>query len=95
MKAILKTEEVFTVKVGENQVEHMRVASKWNGLLELRTENGEKLIVFAPEPTPFAGAFADVFGDVFGKAPSKEPSDTFIIMGSPDLIARLGQAKSA
>lgn len=95
MKAELIAEEVFTVKVGDHKTERLRVASRWNGLMELRAANGDVLVVSAPERSGFGGAFDTLFNDVFRTARETRAAGTVIVMGSPDLVSRLRAAAEA
>ncbi len=94
MKAELIPEEVFTLKVGAHQVEHMRVISKWNGLIELRNAEGEVLIVSKPD-TPASYVLDTLFSGVFRTAEETKALGTEIVMGSPGLVARLRAAPAA
>lgn len=88
MKADLIAEEVFTVQVGAVKIERVRVASRWNGMMELRTPSGETLIVSAPA-RGHADAFSTIFGDVLRTADETKDAGTIIIAGTPSLLARL------
>lgn len=94
MKAELIPEETFTLQVGCHQIEGMRVISKWNGLIELRNAKNEVLIVSAPERSAFGSTFDTLFGDIFRTAAQTKDAGTVIVMGSPDLVARLRIAES-
>lgn len=94
MKATLIPQEVFTLQVGGHQIEGMRVASKWNGLIELRNAAGETLIVSAPEACQSAASiFASVFSGVFRTAEETAAAGTTIVMGSPSILERLRLAQ--
>jgi len=95
MKADLIPEEAYTLQVAGHQIEGFRVVSRWNGLLELRNAKREVLIVSAPDVRAFAGVFDTIFGDVFRTNAETKAAGTVIVMGSPDLIARLRAAAEA
>lgn len=94
MKAELIREESFTLQVGSHQIEGMRVVSKWNGLIELRNAKNEVLIVSAPE-LGHAGLFDTLFSDIFRTAAETKGVGTVIVMGSPELVARIRLATAA
>jgi len=95
MRAELIPEDTFTLQVGCLQVQGMRVVSKWNGLMELRNSKNEVLIVSAPERSALGSTFDTLFGDVFRSAADTKAAGSVIVMGSPDLIARLTAANAA
>lgn len=95
MKAELIPEESFTLQVGCHQIEGMRLVSKWNGLIELRSAKNEVLIASAPAGSAFGDTFDTLFGDIFRTAAQTKDAGTVIVMGSPDLVARLRVAESA
>ncbi|MEH6434302.1 hypothetical protein [Massilia sp. DD77] len=92
MKVELIPEETYTLQFGDHQIEGMRVVSRWNGLIELRNAKREVLIVSAPEIRPFVGVFDTLFGDVFRTAAETKATGVVVVMGSPDLVARLRAA---
>jgi len=88
MKAVLIKENVFTVKINGIEIPGMRQVSKWNGMVELRNDKGEKLIVQEQgdaEPNPIDAIFSRFLrtGDELRTA------GILVIMGSPGLMAML------
>ena len=92
MKVELLPEETYTLQVGDHQIEGMQVVSRWNGLIELRNAKREMLVVSAPEIRPFVGNFDTLFGDIFRTAAETRAAGVVVVMGSPDLVARLRAA---
>lgn len=64
--------------------------SEWNGLLELRGVNSDEKLIIGD--TNLAG-LTEVFGILFGGEGETKP--TYIVSGSPDLIAEMKGASPA
>lgn len=94
MQIDLIKEEAFTVQIGDEKLT-MRVKSRWNGLMELRTTYGDVLIVTEPTATGFFEAFDSLFGGVFRTAEEIKDAGVQVVMGSPNLISELRKPKSA
>lgn len=90
MKASMTRELVYTLEVNGAKFPGMRVASRWNGLTELRDEKGQILIV-SGEDSGFAGALATIFNDVFRTPLETQVAGVVIVMGSPDLMTKVRQ----
>lgn len=95
MKAELLPEETYTLKVGNQQIEGMRVVSRWNGLIELRNAKRETLIVSAPEVRSHAANLDSLFDGIFRTAAETKAAGVVVVMASPDLLAHLRAAVAA
>jgi hypothetical protein len=92
MKVCLAPEETYTLQIGDCVIEGFRVLSRWNGLTEMRNASNEILIVSAPDIRPVSSRFDTLFGDIFRTAGETKDAGVVVVMGSPDLIARLRAA---
>jgi hypothetical protein len=83
MKIEMVEEKCYSFKVGDVQIEGMRKVSTWNGMTELRSPEGQALIVCFE-----TGMSAELRGLL---DPLVKRSVT-IVSGSPDLIASIKAA---
>lgn len=75
---------VAAYKVGDKILTSV---SSWNGLEELRDQQGQKLIVVRASGSAFRESFCELFSAV--GLPMKSGTMT-VLSGTPDLLAELG-----
>jgi hypothetical protein len=84
MQVKLKPVRAFDVIGSEGTIRLMvQKGPAWNGLVELITEDGKKLIVL-PNPV---GSFSAMLAEIFGE---EHAIDAQLVSGSPSLLLELG-----
>lgn len=77
----------FDISVGGSVFKGFRVTSEWNGMMELRDETGQVLVIdVQPNAYGLKGVFGDAVAAVFSDDPKRKAT---IIKGSPSLLADL------
>jgi hypothetical protein len=81
MKVTITPQKIFEVKAPDGTTWTMtQFGDSWNGLIELRTDDHQSLIV-CPVTSPITSAFNAIMGD--GSA------EYYVVKGSPNIIAAL------
>lgn len=80
MLVTLEQSKIFEVKAADNTVFRMKQKSEWNGMIELESDAGDKLIVMPIEP-----ASTLMLNQLFGK-----PNAFQVVKASPNLLEALG-----
>ena len=84
MQVTLKPVRAFDVVGSEGAIRRMvQNGPAWNGLIELATEDGKKLILLPNPGTSFSAMFAEIFG-------GERAIDALLVSGSPSLLLELG-----
>lgn len=74
--------KVFTIKIGETELDDFKEVSRWLNFIELKNPQGETLVVgLQTVESPFKDIFKDIF--TYGTNPAL---DVWAISGSPRII---------
>lgn len=90
-------EQIVTLRLdGFEPIPGLRKESEWHGMVALRQQNGDLVIVRQEKPGGWAEAFTDIFGDVFGRSDKKEkPVRLVVVMASPRLLSPIKPQEAA
>lgn len=74
--------KVFTIKIGETELDNFKEVSTWLNFIELKNPQGETLVVgFPAAESPFKAAFNNLF-----TYPTDPIRDVVAISGTPRII---------
>ena len=78
--------EVFELEFGGVKLGLFKANSRWLGMTELVSVEDPKLSLVVVDPRP--STLNEVFRDIFPEE-AFEPASVQVVMGSPDLLARM------
>ena len=90
MKIELTETKIYSFTLGGKVLDGFVVASRWNGLTELRRADGQRLILEMDAGSDgLAGTFADIFADVFSqnREVKKHSIAARVVSASPELLS--------